>query len=368
MDGRMTRSEGIALGVAALGHVALFAILSLSWSAAKLPPPATTPIDVSLVDNVALEQTAPPAAEPPAQSAAQDAGPPEDAAPPAEEAAAAPEPEPVPVPVPKPQPQPKPQPKAEPKPQPKPVPKPVPQPKPEPKPVPKPVPVPKPQPKPRPEPKAEAKPSKADLAKAAQEKAAQAKATQAKAAAAAKAVADAKAAKAAAAAAAAKAAASKSAAAKGNGANAKSTKARATGSLLDDDFRKGLTQSPSKAKASEAAPGATMNAQAAADIRDAIQRQVQPCANRQPIPGPGASRIVVLVHLLLNRDGSLAARPTISDDRLGVDDENRRYVDVVDRNAIATFTGCAPLRGLPPELYDVPRGWKKFALRYKLPG
>ena len=364
MDGRMTRSEGIALGVAALGHIALFAILSLSWSAAKLPPPATTPIDVSLVDTVALEQTAPPAAEPPAQSAAPDAGPPEDAAPPAEEAAAAPEPEPEPVPVPKPQPQPKPQPKAEAKPQPKPVPKPVPQPKPEPKPVPKPVPVPKPQPKPRPEPKAEAKPSKADLAKAAQEKAAQAKAAQAKAAADAQAVADARAAKAAAA----KAAASKSAAAKGNGANAKSTKARATGSLLDDDFRKGLTQTPSKAKASEAAPGATMNAQAAADIGSAIRRQVQPCADRQPNPGPGASRIVVTIRLQLNRDGSLAGRPTVAADHGGVDDENRRYVDVVDRNAIATFTGCAPLRGLPPELYDVPRGWKTFILRYKLPG
>ena len=367
MDGRMTRSEGIALGVAALGHVVLFAILSLSWNAAKLPPPANQPIDVSLVDNVALEQTAPPAAEPPAQSAAPDAGPPEDAAPPAEEAPAAPAPEPVPAPVPKPQPQPKAQPKVEPTPQPKPVPKPVPQPKPEPKPVPKPVPVPKPQPKPRPEPKAEAKPSKADLAKAAQEKAAQAKAAQAKAAAAAKAVADAKAAKAASAAAA-KAAAAKSAAAKGNGANAKSTKARATGSLLDDDFRKGLTQSPSKAKASDAAPGATMNAQAAADIGSAIRRQVQPCADRQPNPGPGASRIIVTIRLQLNRDGSLAGRPTVAADHGGVDDENRRYVDVVDRNAIATFTGCAPLRGLPPELYDVPRGWKTFILRYKLPG
>ncbi|MET3824496.1 outer membrane biosynthesis protein TonB [Sphingomonas sp. PvP055] len=362
----MSRSEGIALGVAAFGHVVLFAILSLSWSATKLPPPVNKPIDVSLVDNVALEQTAPSAAEPPAQSAAPDAGPPEDAAPPAEEAAAAPEPEPVPVPVPKPQP--KAEPKAEPKPQPKPQPKPVPQPKPEPKPVPKPVPVPKPQPKPRPEPKAEAKPSKADLAKAAQEKAAQAKAAQAKAAAAAKAIADANAAKAAAAASAAKAAAAKSAAAKGNGANAKSSKARATGSLLDDDFRKGLTQSASKAKASDAAPGATMNAQAAADIGSAIRRQVQPCADRQPNPGPGASRIIVTIRLQLNRDGSLAGRPTVAPDHGGVDDENRRYVDVVDRNAIATFTGCAPLRGLPPELYDVPRGWKTFILRYKLPG
>jgi hypothetical protein len=77
---------------------------------------------------------------------------------------------------------------------------------------------------------------------------------------------------------------------------------------------------------------------------------------------------LVTISLSLNRDGSLAARPTVSGDRGGVDDENRRYVDAVDRAAIATFMGCAPLRGLPIELYDVPRGWKTFKLRYKLPG
>ena len=61
----MDRTDKQALGISAIGHVVLFAILSLSWNAAKLPPPANQPIDVSLVDNVALEQTAPPAAEPP---------------------------------------------------------------------------------------------------------------------------------------------------------------------------------------------------------------------------------------------------------------------------------------------------------------
>jgi hypothetical protein len=95
---------------------------------------------------------------------------------------------------------------------------------------------------------------------------------------------------------------------------------------------------------------------------------VQPCADRQNNPGPGASRIVVTIRLQLNRDGTLNGRPVIAEAHGGVDDENRRYVDAIDRNAIATFMGCAPLRGLPPELYDVPRGWKTFSLRYKLPG
>ncbi|WP_353203621.1 cell envelope biogenesis protein TolA [Sphingomonas sp.] len=298
----MTRNEGVGLAAAAIGHVVLFAILSVVWSAKPVPLPTPKPIDVSLVDAVALDQRAPPAPEPPAQSTAPDPGPPEDAPPPAK----APEPAPDPAP-------PKPQPAA------------VAPPKPATKPLP-----------PVKQPVAE-KVEKPEKTKAAPVKAA---APPAKAVAASKAA----------------------------GANPKATKAKPTGSLLDDDFRKGLSQTPSKAKSPAAAPGATMDAKAAADIGSAIRRQVQPCADRQVNPGPGASRIVVTIRLSLNRDGSLAARPSVSDDHGGVDDENRRYVDAVDRNAIATFSGCAPLRGLPPELYDVPRGWKAFILRYKLPG
>jgi hypothetical protein len=110
-----------------------------------------------------------------------------------------------------------------------------------------------------------------------------------------------------------------------------------------------------------------MGAQAAASIGSAIQRQIQPCANRQVNPGPGASRIRVTINLRLNRDGSLAARPRVVG-HAGVDDENSRYVDRVDDLAIASFVGCSPLRGLPDELYDVQNGWSNFTLRYKLPG
>ncbi|WP_404372696.1 cell envelope biogenesis protein TolA [Sphingomonas sp. MMS24-J45] len=314
----MTKGERVGLAVAAIGHVALFAILSVVWSAKPVPLPTPKPVEVSLVDDVALDQTAPPAPEPPSQSTAPDPGPPEDAPP-----AAEPEPEPAPEPKP-----------APPKPAPaKPAPiKPQAQPKPDavppPKPAPKPAPVKKPVAEKAPQPeKAKPSPAKANTLPAK----------------------------------------TAVAATKTAGSNPRATKARPSGSLLDDDFRKGLSQTPSKAKATEAAPGATMDAKAAADIGSAIRRQVQPCADRQVNPGPGASRIVVTIALSLNRDGSLAARPTVADDHGGVDDENRRYVDAVDRAAIAAFMGCAPLRGLPADLYDVPRGWKSFKLRYKLP-
>lgn len=141
---------------------------------------------------------------------------------------------------------------------------------------------------------------------------------------------------------------------------------RTRGSRLGSDFLKGIGSDASKSKA-QAPRGAVMSSQAAASIGQAILRQVQPCADRQVTPGPGAERIRVAINLKLNRDGSLAARPRITG-RDGVDDENRRYADRVDDLAIATFTGCSPLRGLPDELYDVPNGWSDFTLRYKLPG
>lgn len=152
----------------------------------------------------------------------------------------------------------------------------------------------------------------------------------------------------------------------GTGSAPASDKKRARGSRLGDDFLKGLSDKPSQSK-SVTPRAAVMSQQAAADIGSAIKRQVQPCADRQVKPGPGAERIIVTIRLRMNRDGSLIGNPQVIG-HTGVDAENGRYQDRVDDNAIATFKGCSPLRGLPAELYDVPNGWSVFSLRYKLPG
>lgn len=112
-------------------------------------------------------------------------------------------------------------------------------------------------------------------------------------------------------------------------------------------------------------PAATMTAQAAANIDSAIRRQVQPCADRQVLPGPGAERIRVSVSMRLNRDGSFAAPPRITG-HTGVDGGNERYVTRVDDAVKAILAGCTPFEGLPPELYSVPRGWQSFTFRYNL--
>jgi outer membrane biosynthesis protein TonB len=142
------------------------------------------------------------------------------------------------------------------------------------------------------------------------------------------------------------------------------TKAR--GSRLGKDFLSGLGSDP-EAKSTKA-PGAVMSAVAMAGIQSAIRRQIQPCADRQVDPGPGANRITVKLNLRLNRDGSLARRPAVVS-TVGVDDENSRYEKRVSDLAIAAFTGCSPLRGLPDELYETARGgWSNFNMNYKLPG
>lgn len=108
----MERTEKIGLGVAIVGHVAVFGALSLGLLSKTAPPPPPPPpaIDVSLVDKVGLEATAPQAVTPPAQSKAPELGAPDDAP-----AAPAAESEPDPAP-------PKPQPKAAPPPKPAPAP------------------------------------------------------------------------------------------------------------------------------------------------------------------------------------------------------------------------------------------------------
>ncbi|UAK26311.1 hypothetical protein [Sphingomonas nostoxanthinifaciens] len=117
----MDRADRAGLAVAAVGHLALLAALSigLAW---RVPPvkPVQDVMDVQLVDAVGLKSAAPePATEAPQQAEAPEAGPPAEAPPP-------PAQQPTPAPPPKPAPVKPPEPKSD-----VPPPKPVP-PKPEP--------------------------------------------------------------------------------------------------------------------------------------------------------------------------------------------------------------------------------------------
>ncbi len=351
----MDRTEKIGLGVAVAGHAILFGLLSVGFLATPNPAKLQQqPIDISLVPDVALEATAPQSVTPPAESVAPDIGAPEDAAPPEPQEA---EPEPTPAPPP-PAPQPKPAPKPAPA---KPTP-PKPAPKPEPKPVAKPAPAPKPKPVQKPTP-ARPAPAKSTSAKPAPTKtAAPAKAAPSKSAA--KPSTSTSASKSPSRSAAASSAKAKPAAAKGTGSTATATNARPRGSRLGDNFLKGLSDQPSPSK-SEAPRAAKIDARAMASIVQAIARQIQPCADRQVNPGPGANQIVTKLNLRLNADGTLAATPR-KVGQTGVDSENERYAQRVTDLGIAAFKGCSPLK-LPAEFYSTPNGgWNNINYSWQL--
>ena len=139
-------------------------------------------------------------------------------------------------------------------------------------------------------------------------------------------------------------------------------------SRIGDDFLKGIADSPSRSTAPAKAAAATVSASAMAGIVQAIRRQVQPCADRQVSPGPGASRIRVKMRLQLARSGRLVRSPQVIGTS-GVDDENGRFEERVKDLAVATFVGCAPLTGLPAELYETAsgKGWSDFIMNYNLP-
>ncbi len=87
----MQRAEATGLGVAAVGHVLLFGILSLGLTLAPKPvPPLTQPVDIQIVNEVGLRNTVPnPSPVEPAPSVAPEVGPPVEMLPP----------EPAPIPV-----------------------------------------------------------------------------------------------------------------------------------------------------------------------------------------------------------------------------------------------------------------------------
>jgi outer membrane biosynthesis protein TonB len=146
--------------------------------------------------------------------------------------------------------------------------------------------------------------------------------------------------------------------------HANATKARPHGATLGDDFLKGLDDKPSKSH-SQTPRAAVIDAKALASLSNAISRMIQPCADRQVSPGPGASRIVTTFNLRLNPDGTLAATPTVVRQD-GIDEENDRYARRVTDLGIAAFKGCSPLK-LPPEYYSTPNGgWNNINYKWQL--
>lgn len=306
----MERTEKIGLGVATAGHVLLFGLLSVGFLATPNPLKLKTPpMEVSMVDEVALQSTAPKlSAEPPPPSVAPEQGPTQDAAP-------APEPEPAPEPVPvPPKPQPKPTP-APPKPQPKAAPA-------KPKPAPPKKEVAKAAPKPKPAPEKPAPPKKPAPEKP-------------------------------------KATAPSKPAAKASTKPAAKTPARASGqgkadkpkgSLLGDDFLKGIdTSADAPRKPPAPAPATAMGPAQKAALDAELRRQLKP--HWRPPSGADADRLVTLLEVRLDKSGAVIGTREVID-QLGVTASNRPQAKLHAERAIQAVKLASPFRNMPPEFYD----------------
>lgn len=114
----MERAEKAALGVAALGHVALFGLLSVGFLASPNPNDLKSkPIEVSLTEDIALESGSPTPNADPKQIEAPEEGPLELASPPPPPAPPTPRVEPTPPPRVEPAPAPRPAERARPRPE-----------------------------------------------------------------------------------------------------------------------------------------------------------------------------------------------------------------------------------------------------------
>ena len=303
----MERAEKIGLGVATAGHVLLFGMLSAGFLATPNPLRLNSPpMDVSLVEDVALQSTAPQVStQPPPPSVAPDQGPTEDAKP-----ASEPEPQPEPAP---PAPKPQPQPKATPAPSP---PRKVVKEQPT-KPKEKPAPPKKAVEQAKPKPAAPAKPAKNDARSSSPPKSSDSKAKPTK----------------------------KSAAApSGKG---KADKPR--GSLLGKDFLKGIDTNSDAPRKAAAPAAAAMGPQQKAALDAEIRRQLKP--HWRPPSGADADRLVTLLEVRLDRNGAVIGTPEVIDQQ-GVTASNQPQARLHVERAIQAVKLASPFRNLPDEFYE----------------
>lgn len=317
----MERAEKIGLGVATAGHVLLFGLLSAGFLATPNPLKLKTPpMEVSMVDEVALQSTAPKiSAAPPPPSIAPEEGPTQDAKP-SPEPEILPEPQPEPVPAP-PKPQPKPQPKPVPKPTPpKEVAKPAPA-KPKPAPPKKEVAKVAPKPKPAPEkPVAKAKPTPAKPKPAA--------------------------------AAPAKSAAKAPAKTRTDAPTRASGQGKADkpkGSLLGNDFLKGIdTNADAPRRPPAPAPAAAMGPAQKSALNSEIRRQLKP--HWKAPTGADAELLRTELRVELSKDGSVIGTPEVVR-QTGITASNKTQAKLHAEQAIKAVRLASPFK-LPPQFYD----------------
>ena len=134
---------------------------------------------------------------------------------------------------------------------------------------------------------------------------------------------------------------------------------RTTGSLLGNDILRGIGND--RNARTNRAQAVTYGPSERVSVRQAIARALMRC-QRQTLPAPEAAAIRVDYNITLNADGSLGSAQFVRvlNDDPSLERYERRMRDI----ALNVINACTPIRGLPPEFYDVPGGWRQFPYRF----
>ena len=108
----------------------------------------------------------------------------------------------------------------------------------------------------------------------------------------------------------------------------------------------------------KSATPATISAQAAAGLAQAIRAQVQPCWN-PPAGGADVSKLVTTLRLQFRKDGTVIGQPQVAGQN-GVSGENQAYARQHAEAAKRAVLRCQPLQ-LPPDLYEF---WKDIEFNF----
>ncbi|AFN56932.1 TolA protein [Zymomonas mobilis] len=137
----------------------------------------------------------------------------------------------------------------------------------------------------------------------------------------------------------------------------KSDNSRNSGSRLGSDFLKGIlggTGTSSKPQ------GSSISGPALNGLGAAIKRQVQPCYDLGALGGTDAMRIITVLRLRFNPDGSVNGVPEMIE-QTGLTSDNRSYARQMAEISRRAVLRCAPLH-LPAELYK--GGWDEIDIGF----
>ena len=117
----------------------------------------------------------------------------------------------------------------------------------------------------------------------------------------------------------------------------------------------GMTAAPE----TEPAPAASSSEAIGVTLADSIRSQAQRCY-RGSADAPDPERLIVVIRVRLNRDGSLDGQPDVFN-RQAIDLSGDRYWRVARDRALAAVIDCAPYR-LPAEHFSI---WRRIDVTFR---